>query len=118
MEDGNTTENELEAVFKYLLLTSSSDISVFTIDTVNLLNYSLVDNSNSPYLLCILKSPLKPKQSTTSPALFGKVTILESFERGEGYFQHGVKCGNNLGTDKYIGLFPATFLLLDHHCSV
>lgn len=105
-------------LFKYLLLTSSSDISVFTIDTVNLLNYSLVDNSNSPYLLCILKSPLKPKQSTTCPALFGKVTILETFEREEGYFQHGVKCGNNLGRDKYIGLFPATFLLLDHHCSV
>lgn len=118
MDDGDTTENELEAVFKYSLLTSPSDISVFIIDTVNLINYSLVDSLNSPYLLCILKSPLKSKQSTASPALFGKVTMLRSFERGKGYFQHGVKCGNNLGTDKYTGLFPATFLLLDHHCSV
>lgn len=49
MDAGDTTENEPEAVFKYLLLTSSSDISVFTTDTVNLLNYSFVDISNSIY---------------------------------------------------------------------
>lgn len=76
MDDGDITEIELEAVFKDLLLTRSSDISVFTIDTVNLLNYSVVDVSKSPYLLHILKNPLKPKQSTTSPALLGKVAIL------------------------------------------
>lgn len=64
VDDKDTTENELEAEFKYLLLTSSSDISVFTTDTINLLNYNFVDNSNSPYLLCILKNPLKPKPTT------------------------------------------------------
>lgn len=76
VDDGDTTWNELEAVFKYLLLTRSSDISVFTIATVNPLNYSVVDISKSPYLLHILKNPLKPKQPTTSPAPLRKVAIL------------------------------------------
>lgn len=75
VDDGDTTENEHEAVFNYLSPTSSCDISGLAIDTVNLLNYSFVDISNSSYLLCILKSPLKPKQSTISPAPFGKLTI-------------------------------------------
>lgn len=47
MDGGDTTEHELEAVFKDLLLTSSSDISVLTIDTANLFNYSVVDISKS-----------------------------------------------------------------------
>lgn len=120
VDDSDTTENGPEAVFKHLLWTSSSD-------TVNLLNYSVVDISKSPYLLCILKNPLKPKQSTTSLALSGKVTILGSSasgERGGGgtgwglLFQHGVACRNNLGTDKYTGFLLATLTLSDHHCSV
>lgn len=121
MDAGDTTENELEAMFKYLLLTSSSDISVFTTDTVNLLNYSFVDISNSPYLLCILKSPLKSKHSTTSPAQFGKVTILGSLERevAVGGCASSMEWNVEIIWEEMniLDLFPAIFSLLICYCS-
>ena len=91
-------------VFKYLLLTSSSDISLYLLLTQLICLITVLLISQIPLIYSASwKSPLKSKQSATSPAMFRKVTILESFERRVGgeelCFQHGVECENNLGIE-------------------
>lgn len=98
--------------------TSSSDISVFTIDTVNLLNYSFVDISNSPIYFASWKVLWNLNSLLPLQLCLERLQSYDYLRRGGAYFQHWVECENNLGIDKYTELFSATFALLGHHCSV